>query len=407
MSLEHLINIVGNELQLSKEFVLDKLELLLSVGQKGTFSKQTLKDSGLLEKEINLFIENLLSAKLMSKSYSYECQSYADYEITNDITSNCEFCEKTIQDSPSHIILELFELEEELMNMVNMEQEEILKNYLQEEYIDNYNLLSDKINKIVPFLGSGVSIPLGLPDWGGLIWKMKEKLPKQDDQDYFETLMNKGDFLGALDLVLECSPILNTENRIKEYVSKRIRDDFNGDVDDFLHNIKDILNLNSDFVITTNYDNALSYYKKGYGTAKTTDDIEDLQELFDEKQQQIIHFHGMADRRKTMIVTRQDYDEFYDNQKTKDILNGIMAGKSLIFIGFSFQDFYFQELYTRIRTNIGGEHFIILPNLHPRENKQLSAKGLRPIGIKVAKEGNRLSKQGYVDALKCILNRLI
>ncbi|MEC3335016.1 SIR2 family protein [Bacillus cereus] len=407
MSLEHLINIAGNELQLSKEFVLDKLELLISVGQKGTFSNQTLKDSGLLEKEINLLIENLLSAKLMSKSYSYECQRYADYEITNDITSNCEFCEKTIQDSPSHIILELFELEEELMNMVNMEQEEILKNYLQEEYIDNYNLLSDKINKIVPFLGSGVSIPLGLPDWGGLIWEMKEKLSKQDDQDYFETLMNKGDFLGALDLVLECSPTLNNENRIKEYVSKRIRDNFKGDVDNCLHNIKDILNLNSDFVITTNYDNALSYYKKGYGTAKTTDDIEDLQELFDEKQQQVIHFHGMADRRKTMIVTRQDYDEFYDNQKTKDILNGIMAGKSLIFIGFSFQDFYFQELYTRIRTNIGGEHFIILPNLHPRENKQLSAKGLRPIGIKVAKEGNRLSKQGYVDALKCILNRLI
>ncbi|HFU7058389.1 TPA: SIR2 family protein [Bacillus cereus] len=407
MSLEHLINIVGNELQLSKEVVLDRLGLLISIGKKETFSKQTLKDNGLVEKEINLFIEHLISDKLISRSYSYECQRYGDYEITNDFTSKCEFCEQTIQGSPLHSILELFELEEELMNMVNMERGEMLKNYLQEEYIDNYNLLNDKINKIVPFLGSGVSIPLGLPDWGGLIWEMKEKLSKQDDQDYFETLMNKGDFLAALDLVLECSPTLNTESRIKEYVSRRIRDDFKGDVDDSLHNIKDILNLNSDFVITTNYDNALSYYKKGYATAKTTDDIEDLQDLFDEKQQQVIHFHGMADRRKTMIVTRQDYDEFYENQKTKDILNGIMAGKSLIFIGFSFQDLYFQELYTRIRKNIGGEHFIILPNLHPRENKQLSTRGLRPIGIRVAKEGNRLSKQGYVDALKYIINQII
>ncbi|WP_259384360.1 SIR2 family protein [Bacillus thuringiensis] len=407
MSLEHLINIVRNELQLSKEVILDRLGLLISVGKKETFSKQTLKENGLVEKEINLFIEHLISDKLMSKSYSYECQRYEDYEITNDLMSKCEFCEQAIQGSPLHSILELFELEEELMNMVNMERGEMLKNYLQEEYIDNYNLLNDKINKIVPFLGSGVSIPLGLPDWGGLIWEMKEKLSKQDDQDYFETLMNKGDFLAALDLILECSPTLNTESRIKEYVSRRIRDDFKGDVDDSLHNIKDILNLNSDFVITTNYDNALSYYKKGYATAKTTDDIEDLQDLFDEKQQQVIHFHGMADRRKTMIVTRQDYDEFYENQKTKDILNGIMAGKSLIFIGFSFQDLYFQELYTRIRKNIGGEHFIILPNLHPRENKQLSTRGLRPIGIKVAKEGNRLSKQGYVDALKYIINQII
>ncbi|PEF75624.1 SIR2 family protein [Bacillus pseudomycoides] len=407
MSLEHLINIVGNELKLSREVVLDKLGLLISVGQKETFSKQTLKDSGLVEKEINLFIDHLISAKLMSKSYSYECQRYEDYEITTDIMSNCEFCEKTIQDSPSHIILELFELEEELMNMLNMEQEEVLKKYLQEEYIDNYNLLIEKINKIVPFLGSGVSIPLGLPDWGGLIWEMKEKLSRQEDQEYFETLMKQGDFLSALDLVLGYSPSLNTESRIKEYVSKRIRDDFKGDVDDSLHNIKDILNLNSDFVITTNYDNALSHYKKGYATAKTTDDIENLQDLFDEKQQQVIHFHGMADRKKTMIVTRQDYDDFYDNQKTKDILNGIMAGKPLIFIGFSFKDLYFQDLYTRIRTNIGGEHFIILPNLHPRENKQLSNRGLRPIGIKVAREGNGLSRQGYVDALKYIINRII
>lgn len=407
MSLEQLINIVENELQLSREVVLDKLALLISVGQKGTFSKQTLKDSGLVEKEINLFIEHLISTKLMSKSYSYECQRFEDYEITNDLMSNCEFCGNTIQGSPLHSILELFELEEELMNMVNMEREEMLKKYLQEEYIDNYNLLIDKSNKIVPFLGSGVSIPLGLPDWGGLIWEMKEKLSKEEDQEYFESLMDKGDFLGALDLVLEFSPTLNTESRIKEYVSKRIREDFKGDVDDSLHNIKDILNLNSDFVITTNYDNALSHYKKEYTTAKTTDDIEGLQELFDEKQQQVIHFHGMADRRKTMIVTRQDYDEFYDNSKTKDILNGIMAGKSLIFIGFSFQDLYFQELYTRIRANIGGEHFIILPNLHPKENRQLSARGLRPIGIRVAKEGSRLSKQGYVDALKYIINRII
>lgn len=54
--------------------------------------------------------------------------------------------------------------------MVNSKQEEMLTKYLQEEYMDNYLLLKENVDKIVPFLGAGVSKPLGLPDWYGLIW---------------------------------------------------------------------------------------------------------------------------------------------------------------------------------------------------------------------------------------------
>ncbi|MEM5635454.1 hypothetical protein AAHB65_01270 [Bacillus toyonensis] len=105
--------------------------------------------------------------------------------------------------------------------MVNMKQEEILKNFLQEEYMDNYTLLSEKIDKLVPFLGSGVSIPLGLPDWKGLIGGMKEKLSSKNDQDYFEVLIHRGDLLGALEMILNYSSTLNTGDRIKAYISEK------------------------------------------------------------------------------------------------------------------------------------------------------------------------------------------
>ncbi|MGY3377866.1 SIR2 family protein [Bacillus toyonensis] len=408
MSLEHLIDIVRKEFSLTQECILNKLEILISVGQIQTFSKKTLKGSGLAEKEINFLIEYLVSEKLINKSYSYECQRHENHEITDDFTSDCEFCEEKINDSSTHIILELYELEEEFIKMVNMKQEEILKNFLQEEYMDNYTLLSEKIDKLVPFLGSGVSIPLGLPDWKGLIGGMKEKLSSKNDQDYFEVLIHRGDLLGALEMILNYSSTLNTGDRIKAYISEKIRADFKDKVDEGQHNIRDIMNLTSDFVLTTNYDNALSVYRQEYNTPSPIDDIEELQELFGAKQKKVIHFHGMIDRRSTMIVTRDDYEELYASQKTKNLLNGIMAGKFLIFIGFSFQDEYFHDLYTKIRGSIGGEHFIIIPNLHPQENRQLSARGLRPIGIKVPKEDDgRLSQQGYVDALKYIINRLI
>lgn len=114
----------------------------------------------------------------------------------------------------------------------------------------------------------------------------------------------------------------------------------------------------------------------------------------------------MAERPKTMVVTKNDYNDLYTDRKTKDFLNGIMSGKFLLFIGFSFKDVYFKEIYRDIHNSIGGQHFIIVPNLHPRENKQLSHRGLTPIGIKVPTESDKF-QQGMVDAIKYIINSII
>lgn len=165
--------------------------------------------------------------------------------------------------------------------MVNSKQEEMLTKYLQEEYMDNYLLLKENVDKIVPFLGAGVSKPLGLPDWYGLIWGMKEKLHTAIDKEYCEGLINSGDFLGAVDTILEYSPTLNTEDKIKTYITNKIDSDFNNQVDESKHNIRDIMNLASSFILTTNYDNALDVYrnkeKDGYSSPKIIEDIENLQ----------------------------------------------------------------------------------------------------------------------------------
>ncbi|MCV5526781.1 hypothetical protein OFN18_32465, partial [Escherichia coli] len=77
------------------------------------------------------------------------------------------------------------------------------------------------------------------------------------DKEYCEGLINSGDFLGAVDTILEYSPTLNTEDKIKTYITNKIDSDFNNQVDESKHNIRDIMNLASSFILTTNYDNAL------------------------------------------------------------------------------------------------------------------------------------------------------
>ncbi|ALC55191.1 SIR2 family protein [Bacillus thuringiensis] len=374
------------------------------------FSKEDLHHAKLSEIEINFLMKYLLQESLIEKSYAYECLKHEEHDVVEDLNEDCEFCERNIKDSPSHFIIEMFELREEFIKMVYSKQEEMLKKYIQEEYMDNYLLLKENVDKIVPFLGAGVSKPLGLPDWHGLILGMKEKLHTASDKEYCEGLINSGDFLGALDTILEYSPTLNTEDKMKTYITKKIDSDFNDEVDENKHNIRDIMNLASSFILTTNYDNALDVYrnkkKDGYSTPKIIGDIENLQGHFNKGKKQVVHFHGMAERPKTMVVTKNDYNDLYENQKTKDFLNGIMSGKFLLFIGFSFKDLYFKEIYGKIHNSIGGEHFIIVPNLHPRENKQLSLMGLTPIGIKVPTESDKF-QQGMVDAIKYLINSII
>lgn len=410
MSLENLIITAKQELLKSQEEVLSLLETLINTVNMQPFSKEDLYHAKLNEKEINFLVISVSQESLFEKSYAYECLKHEEHDVVEDLNEDCEFCEQKIHESPSHFIKEIFELREEFIQMVNSKQEEMLTKYLQEEYMDNYLLLKENVDKIVPFLGAGVSKPLGLPDWYGLIWGMKEKLHTAIDKEYCEGLINSGDFLGAVDTILEYSPTLNTEDKIKTYITNKIDSDFNNQVDESKHNIRDIMNLASSFILTTNYDNALDVYrnkeKDGYSSPKIIEDIENLQNHLNKGKKQVVHFHGMAERPKTMVVTKNDYNDLYTDRKTKDFLNGIMSGKFLLFIGFSFKDVYFKEIYRDIHNSIGGQHFIIVPNLHPRENKQLSHRGLTPIGIKVPTESDKF-QQGMVDAIKYIINSII
>jgi SIR2-like domain len=120
-----------------------------------------------------------------------------------------------------------------------------------------------------------------------------------------------------------------------------------------------------------------------------------------------------------MVVTTKDYEEVYSNDKNKSILSGIMAQKSFLFIGFSFNDKYIDDIYTFLREHIGGQHYIILADVHKFSGRELSNKGLKPISLRVgslddshhpdacANEYNAAYTQKYVYSLKQVINYIL
>ena len=415
MSLNILINTAKEKFKINNEELLEIIELIKGEDEfteeyliSNKVSKDTAKDLIRLFKDLELIYIR----------YSYECEKDDESEIAMSLKEECSFCKTILQGADQHIIRELYTLKETLTSEVEVKERLELEEVIDILYLENFNKLKTEINKnkIVPFLGSGLSIPLGLPNWTGLIAEMVSGLTDPSEIEQFNEYLKEGDIFNAIDILQKESLSYRTEDQIKSFINEYITTSFREELEDEYHNINDLLKLESDFYITTNYDNALSHYKKKFSYPFILDDLKELQELYTEKNQRIVHLHGNVEKKDTMVVTKEDYERLYKDDKNKTILGSMLSLKSFLFIGFSFTDKYFNDIYQLLRSQIGGKHYIILADLNKHKAQQLLDKGLIPISINVNKlvteksfsnEINNEKTQRFVNSLKIIIKYLL
>lgn len=378
------------------------------------FSYEYLRAADVNQTLIQEFVEWIKEKQIVIVNYWYDCEITNETDMIKEIEGNCVYCNERISNT-GHIIREMYTIKEDIINEYIDIKEEIFNEFVPTEYKLNFKKLKENLSSVVPFIGSGVSIPLGLPNWIGLIELMKEGLT-EDDRSQFQSYLDSGDVFSALDILKNESLTYSNETIIKSFIGDYIEKNLRTDLSDEYHNINDILSLNSDFYITTNYDNALSIYKKKFLSPVVLNDIEDMQSLLSKKNQRIIHLHGNTERPNSMVVTEKDYNNIYQDEKNARILSGIMSSRSFLFIGFSFNDKYFTDLYRILKEQLGGNHYIILGDLHPHKAKQLIAQGLIPISINVneykkdqkyANQFNNEYTQRFVNSLKFLITNLL
>lgn len=154
---------------------------------------------------------------------------------------------------------------------------------------------------------------------------------------------------------------------------------------------KAIWSLGSELIITTNYDRVLEW-----SSPKSRDcldlDIESKAELAallrnGPNQPTVWHLHGKISNVAELILTTDDYGRLYPQdgetryRTALESLKHHLASKSLLFIGFSFDDQYFDTQFQYIReifTGATGPHFILL-----REGDLTRSKEFREAGIEV------------------------
>ncbi|WP_368895082.1 SIR2 family protein [Priestia megaterium] len=408
MLLDTLIDNVSKKLTIDNEKSYDLIKKVTRICRNNDFTALTLESKGFNKYDIQIILNEFELNELLTHQYQCFCQEHDEPEIYDSIQNKCTFCDQILKNRFVHDITDLYSLNENIINLVNEREKLILQTSLGDGFLELFNDLKGKIHNIVPFLGAGTSIPLGLDSWGGLLVTMRDSIVGDQNKRLFDKYIKEGAYLKALSTLSKHSVTLSKDTAIKDRIIKRIENNYKENVSDDSHNIKDITNLDAAFYITTNYDLALSDYTNGDDYPYTLRQIDNAQQLLNSGKQVILHLHGHIKDKESMVVSEEDYNKVYSQASIKTFLSAIMGSKHLLFIGFSFNDEYFQRIYQDVFKDIGGDNYIILPNLHIDEAQEYLDEGLNPISINVEEtESDEDYKRNYIKALKVVLQSLI
>ncbi|QSF46521.1 SIR2 family NAD-dependent protein deacylase [Paenibacillus tianjinensis] len=231
------------------------------------------------------------------------------------------------------------------------------------QLVNDLNKLYNEGN-LVPFLGSGLSTPFDIPNWSKLIELISSRNLEQDfmrqtvlfslkNNNYWEAINDIKRFSGMNDRDIQDS-IVNIINEKKL-----------DDIPDNLHNYKELGELDFKIYLTTNYDHILfEHIKNISGFIPQNLNEVDLRssQLLNPLGKRIYHLHGNISNQGSIVISKEQYNDLYNNEKYEAIFKTLATSKQFIFIGFSFTDQYFSGFLEKIQTFSKNKHYIVLNN---------------------------------------------
>ncbi|MDT9027884.1 SIR2 family NAD-dependent protein deacylase [Rossellomorea yichunensis] len=232
---------------------------------------------------------------------------------------------------------------------------------------------------LVPFIGAGLSIPFEVPSWGKLIESLTERYAIGDFEwvkKAIETDLNNHDYWGAIDMLKK---YLLEEEDIQEKIVELILEKQVDVEDDSEHNYRDLSEMDFNLFLTTNYENILQKYLAFDLQPILLRDINfNTQNLFSQKR--VCQLHGTISNSGSIVISKESYEELYNDKKYDDLLKLVTGNKKLIFLGFSFDDQFIRTLIEQHKDSFKGVHYILLDNPDEPTTRELRSKfGLRTI----------------------------
>ncbi len=235
-----------------------------------------------------------------------------------------------------------------------------------------------KQNRVILFVGAGISENLGRAPWGKLIDQMAIELGY--DRNVFRSMGNYLELAEFYKIRKKSIKALKEWMDVNWHNSKIKIEDSN------VHKL--IIDLNFPIIYTTNYDrwleNAFDYYNKKYTKIVGIDDLVNLKNGVT----QIIKFHGDLEDESSIVLTESSYFERLSFESCLDIkLRGDILGKAVLFIGYSLSDINIRYLLFKLNKlwkeakveKYRPKSYILLLNRNSVQQEILENRGINTI----------------------------
>lgn len=205
-------------------------------------------------------------------------------------------------------------------------------------------------NKLIIFIGAGLSKKCGLPLWKEIVEKVLEREEIEKRESYSNALQSE--ILSALEVL----------DKLESNYKKIVYEVFQEETSKKLNNeIYKKIKLLSKKIITTNYDSLIEH-NTGIREIDTSSNF-NLSKL-DSLDEYVFKIHGTHSNIDNSVIFSKDYENLYnENGKlSKFQLDKLISGHTCLFIGFSLTDLYIVNLFRylqNIYSNLGPKHYII------------------------------------------------
>ena len=229
--------------------------------------------------------------------------------------------------------------------------------------------------EVVLWVGAGLSLYAGLPSgvqlreilYKGLTPLEKEEVGEESDLSH---------------LADEICTLKGNRNYIIQTLKNTFTRDFlSTETHKIISQIPHFRNI-----ITTNYD---SLFESVYGSGKLNVIFSDNHTPYiDTKKVNLFKIHGDLSNPDSIIITESDYNNFFSKDTEQNtiwsVIKGIIATKSILFIGYGLEDTNIQVIFNKIRNKIGEngkECYFVAPNISTTKSIKLNKAKIHPISL--------------------------